>query len=412
MKTVAFIPVRGGSKSIPGKNIKLLGGRPLLHWTMDAACSAARIDEVVVSSDSDEILECAEAFGHQKVRTVRRPKEFATDTASTESAMLDYAQSHEFDRIVLVQATSPLTTSRDLDEAIAHMESVGADSLLSGTHEFRFRWARQSDGSVVAENYQPLHRPRRQDWAGEFVENGAFYITARKLLLESGCRLSKKIAFWVMPGHTAVEIDTPDDWEILEALVAKAQGARAGGPEASSPRPTPDPSRGQPPEIRLLITDVDGVLTDAGMYYGPEGEALKKFCTRDGMAVEIWKKAGLPIAIITGEDSAPVKQRAKKLKVEELHGGIADKLTVVKAVADKYGVPLHQVAFIGDDINDLEAMSAVGFVGCPADAHPSVRAIAHYCCVKRGGEGCLREFVDFLLLRSQPASERVPEISS
>src|SRR6186713_2958786 len=122
MKTVAFIPVRGGSKSIPGKNIKPLGGRPLLHWTLETACQAQRIDEVVVSSDSEEILACARAFAHPKVVAVLRPSEFATDTASTESAMLDYAENNQFDRMVLVQATSPLTTSGDLDGAIAHME--------------------------------------------------------------------------------------------------------------------------------------------------------------------------------------------------------------------------------------------------------------------------------------------------
>jgi YrbI family 3-deoxy-D-manno-octulosonate 8-phosphate phosphatase len=388
MKTVAFIPVRGGSKSIPGKNIKPLGGRPLLHWTLEAACQAQRIDEVVVSSDSEEILACARAFAHPKVVAVLRPSEFATDTASTESAMLDYAENNQFDRMVLVQATSPLTTSGDLDGAIAHMEELGADSLLSGTHEFRFRWGRDQAGTVVAENYQPVTRPRRQDWAGEFMENGAFYVTSHTLLLESRCRISGKIAFWVMPGHTAVEIDTPDDWEILEALVAKA---------AKKSQPTAASSNQAPRDIRLLITDVDGVLTDGGMYYGPEGEAFKKFNTRDGMASALWRKAGLHLAIVTGEDSPSVKQRAKKLKITELHNGVSDKLPVVRALAEKYNLSLQQIAYIGDEINDLEAMGAVGFVGCPADAHASVRAAAHFICNTKGGDGCLREFVDHIL---------------
>ncbi len=379
MKTVAFIPVRGGSKSIPGKNIKLLGGKPLLHWTLEAASNSETIDTIYVSSDSEEILACARAFGNPKVHCVVRPSEFATDTASTESAMLHFAENHEFEHIVLIQATSPLTTSDDLDGAIHHMRNVKADSLLSGTHEFRFRWRRLNSDLVEADNYVPVTRPRRQDWDGELVENGAFYICSRKGLLESRCRLNGKVAFWTMPGHTAVEIDTPDDWKIFETLAAKRWQRTNFG------------------SIRLLVTDVDGVLTDGGMYYGPDGEALKKFNTRDGMGLAHFRKAGGTVAIVTGENSTAVAARAKKLNIDELHLGIAEKLPVVRALAEKYRLSMDQVGYIGDDVNDLPAMAEVGLVACPSDAHPSVRAIAHLVCRAKGGEGCVREFVDIVL---------------
>jgi YrbI family 3-deoxy-D-manno-octulosonate 8-phosphate phosphatase len=390
MKTVALIPVRGGSKSIPGKNIKLLGGRPLLHWTLEAAAGCPAIDAIYVSSDSAAIRESAAQFGHPKVFSIDRAPETATDTASTESVMLDFANKHDFDRIVLIQATSPLTTADDLSGAIKHLESTTADSLLTVTHEHRFLWGDQGDGTVVAKNYDPVKRPRRQDWNGELVENGAFYVCSREGLLRTKSRLHGKVAYWTMSGKTAVEIDTPEDWEILEALIQRRSG------EASAHKLTCAP----PSKLRLLITDVDGVLTDAGMYYSPDGDFLKKFNTRDGMGVQLWRDSGRSVAIVTGENSEIVRKRAEKLKIQTVHLGVSDKLRLVTQMLAEQGLSFEQVAYIGDDLNDLEVMKRVGFAACPADAHPKIRALSHHICSARGGEGCFREFVEYLLGRS------------
>jgi len=381
MSTVALIPARGGSKSIPKKNIKLLGGKPLLHWTIEAALAADGIDLVFVSSDDQEILDCALQLGDPRVRASQRAPELATDTASTEAVMLDFARRHDFEVMLLIQATSPLTTADDLAGALRKFAETGADSLLTVTHEHRFRWALASGGFVQPENYTPLTRPRRQDWAGELVENGAFYVCRRQGLLASECRLHGRVAHWVMPSHTAVEIDEPSDWEVLEALIARHARRKARAP-------------GQ--DIRLLITDVDGVLTDAGMYYGAEGEIMKKFSTRDGMGSQLWRESGRAIAIVTGENSPAVERRAEKLRIDEVHVGISEKKSVVRGMLEKRGLTASQVAYLGDDVNDLGAMQEVGFVACPADAHPRVRAVADYVCTAKGGEGCLRELVDYL----------------
>jgi len=381
MTTIALIPVRGGSKSIPGKNIKLLGGRPLLHWTLQAALDAKRIDAVYVSSDSESIRECARQLSHPKLHVIERAAELANDTASTEAVMLDFARRSTFSTMVLIQATSPLTTAADLDDALGHLAATGADSLLTVTHEHRFRWAVSADGFVTAQNYNPEKRPRRQDWSGEMVENGAFYVCSRQGLLDSGSRLHGKVAHYVMSGHTAVEIDNPADWEILEALVA-----RRGTDER---RLTTDP--------RLLITDVDGVLTDGGMYYGATGEQLKKFNTRDGMGARFWQETGREIAIVTGENSETVARRAEKLGIATVRLGVQDKLAVISALARERNLELSQLAYIGDDLNDLEAMQRVGFAGCPSDAHSKIQGVVHYRCRTRGGEGCLREFVEHML---------------
>ncbi len=143
--------------------------------------------------------------------------------------------------------------------------------------------------------------------------------------------------------------------------------------------------------------DVDGVLTDAGMYYSESGDELKKFNTLDGMGIKMLQSAGLVTAFITKEKTAIVERRGQKLAVPEVHQGVDDKLTVLTTLAQKYGLSLDQVAYIGDDVNDLEALRAVGLSAAPADAMPSVRKAVHYICAKKGGEGAVREIADLIL---------------
>jgi len=149
--------------------------------------------------------------------------------------------------------------------------------------------------------------------------------------------------------------------------------------------------------VRLVAMDVDGVLTDAGMYYTESGDELKKFTTRDGMGIKLLQAAGLVTAFITREKTAIVERRGQKLAVPEVHQGVDDKLAVLTTLAKKYGLTLDKAAYIGDDVNDLEALRAVGFSAAPADAMPSVLKAVHYVCKKRGGEGAVREIADLIL---------------
>ena len=153
--------------------------------------------------------------------------------------------------------------------------------------------------------------------------------------------------------------------------------------------------------VKLLAMDVDGVLTDAGMYYSESGDELKKFNTRDGMGIKLLQAAGLVTVFITKEKTAIVERRGQKLAVPEVHQGIDDKLAVITTLAQKYGLSLEQVAYIGDDVNDLDALQAVGFSAAPADAMPSVLQAVHYVCAKKGGEGAVRELADLILVAQQ-----------
>ncbi|HQV13249.1 MAG TPA: HAD hydrolase family protein [Nitrospira sp.] len=152
----------------------------------------------------------------------------------------------------------------------------------------------------------------------------------------------------------------------------------------------------------MFATDVDGVLTDAGMYYSESGDEWKKFNTRDGMGIKLLQKAGIITAIITQESTKIVMRRAQKLTIPEVHQGAYDKLAVLKDLISRYGLTMKQVAYIGDDVNDLQALSAVGFSASPADGIPPVLKVVRYVCKKNGGEGAVRELADLILAAQQP----------
>lgn len=227
---VAFIPVRGGSKSIPLKNIKPINGKPLVYWTIKAACECKYIDIVYVSTDSDEICRVAneiksenESACFNKLKVIDRSAESASDTASTEFVMLEFARKYDFDNICLIQATSPILKSSDIDNGFELFSSDETDSVLSVVRQKRFNWATDENGFVHPTNYDVFNRPRRQEFEGYLVENGAFYITSRKDLLNTKNRLSGNIKACEMDESTYFEIDEPSDWIITENLMKNMQ---------------------------------------------------------------------------------------------------------------------------------------------------------------------------------------------
>ena len=152
-------------------------------------------------------------------------------------------------------------------------------------------------------------------------------------------------------------------------------------------------------KIKMLVMDVDGTLTDGKIYIGENGEVMKAFNVKDGYGIVMAKKQGILPVIITGRKSKIVKERAKELGIEELYQGIEDKVEVLKAVAQKHGILLEEVAYIGDDVNDLGCMKVCGLTACPNDAIDEVINDVDYKCEKSGGNGAVREFIDFIINR-------------
>ena len=384
MKTIAFIPVRGGSKSIPLKNIKLMCGKPLVCWNIEALEACPEVDEVIVATDSDKIWDVVAQRHYAKTKLYRRSAENACDTASTESVMLEYIRYADLDDtcvFMLVQATSPLTQTVHFSDALQMYSGGDYDSMLTCVRNYRFFW--NADGTSM--NYDYRNRPRRQNFDGMLMENGAFYINKVGNILASGNRLSGRIGIYEMPEYTAAEIDEPNDWMIIESLMRAyviPQSKKLSG-------------------IKLFLSDIDGTLTDGGMYYRENGDELKKVNTRDGMAFGKLRDVGIKTGVVTSEVRALNRRRAEKLQLDFYIQGERGKgkLYAVQGICNQIGISLGEVAYIGDDINCRELLLNVGLAACPADAEESIKSIPGIRVMeKKGGEGCVREFVERFIL--------------
>ena len=213
MYNVAFIPVRAGSKSIKNKNIILVNNKPLVYWTVSAA-NNSNLDKVFVSTDSTKIKTLVESFGFNKVEVIERSEESSSDKATSESALIEFANKYEFDNVVFLQATSPLTQTYDINGALEKFLNSDKKSLISAIKRHQFLW----DTKGTPMNYDPNNRPRRQEWDGYYIENGAFYISSRKEILKTGCRITTPVDFWEMSVQNIFEIDEPTDIDIVEKL--------------------------------------------------------------------------------------------------------------------------------------------------------------------------------------------------
>jgi len=186
-----------------------------------------------------------------------------------------------------------------------------------------------------------------------------------------------------MPEFTSIELDEPNDLIIAEIFMKKNILNKKIFDK----------------KIKLFAMDVDGVLTDGGMYYSIEGEVLKKFNTKDGMGIELLRKNNIIPVIISKEDSKIVLRRAEKLKIKEVYIGIKDKLNIIEKLKEKYNLKYENIAYIGDDINDLLVLKKVGLSFAPNDALPEIKQIVDHITFKKGGKGAVREAIELILSR-------------
>ena len=292
--------------------------------------------------------------------------------------MLEYitvAKLLDKDVFMLVQATSPLTEACHFEEGMRLYNDGGYDSVISCVRNKRFFW--NNDGT--SKNYDYRMRPRRQEFDGLLMENGAFYINTVANIKKNKNRLNGKIGIYEMPEYTATEIDEPDDWIILENLMQRHVLSK---------------QKSNYSKIKLVISDVDGVLTDGGMYYSENSDELKKFNTRDGMAFQLMQERGIQTAIITSENTKIVERRAAKLHIDYVIQGKRNdgKLEAAKEICNKMKIMLSEVAFVGDDVNDIELLEQVGFAFCPQDASEKVKQLLGITILAtKGGGGVLRE---------------------
>lgn len=217
---VVMIPARGGSKSIPLKNIKEIAGQPLIYWSLDAAVNSKYVDKVFVSTDSEKIKEVVLAYNKpnkEKIEVIDRSEKCSIDTATTESVMLDFSSRIDYKNMVLIQCTNPMITTKDIDESIKIHPKY--DSVVSTVVQKRFYWSQNEDGSITEIGHSIKKRPRRQDWDGVLAENGSIYIISKENLYKGNCRLYGRIGTYIMDDNSYYEIDEDVDWIIIENLL-------------------------------------------------------------------------------------------------------------------------------------------------------------------------------------------------
>ncbi len=378
LNTLGLIPLRGGSKSIPLKNIKLFAGKPLCYWALSALYQSGVTDKIVISTDSKQIADTVKKFGIP-LEIINRPAKLASDSTPTESVMLHAVQQIPCKQIITVQVTSPSTTPDDFKNAFRKFKKEKWDSLLTCVRNKRFFWS----DTAKPINYLPSKRPMRQNFRGTLMENGAFYITTSDLLLKKKCRLGGKIGIHEMAEDASIEIDEPEDWTRSENIFLKKY-----------------PFLLHNSKIKLLVFDVDVELTDGDIDDSSEGKVMKKFETYDSEGIELAKNRGIEVAILTSENSQSIRKRADKLKVKHLFLGIQNKLEALEELCQKLHFSLDEVCYVGDKINDLECLKKVGLPCCPHNAQESVKKTCKFTSNSSGGHGAVREIVNFILFKN------------
>jgi len=367
---LGVIPARGGSKGLPRKNILPIAGFPLIYWTIQAAKRSRLLDDFVVSTDDPQIAECARSYG---ARVLDRPAHLAQDDTTTLAVLQHIVLEHPCDTVVVLQPTSPLRNADTIDKCISNFLDGWFDTLATGYY------------TKIIE-YGTHQNLRRQDIPGFFYDDGNVYVI-KKSVIESGRWYGESICKKVLDAELNIEIDDEITFAATEALLQKRL---RNGRQSSD-------FFERLANIKLLAMDVDGVLTDGGMYYSANGDELKKFSTLDGMGIARIKAAGIITAIITSENTEIVRRRAQKLRIDHVCTGIKDKSAELEAILETERCTLEEAAYIGDDINDLEVMKKVGVAVTVPDGDETIKKIVRYVTQRRGGDGAVRELCELIL---------------
>ena len=374
-----------GQRGIAGKNLAPVGGVPLVVRAIRAAQAASAVAGVWVSTDDAAIAATARDAGAQ---VIDRPAAISGDGASSEAGWLHAlpmirAALPGLRRLVLLQCTSPFTTGAEIDAGLALMAARGADCALSVVPDHGFLWSEGADGLAQGTNHDAtVQRPRRQDLAPVWRENGAFYIVDAARFAAVGRRFCGPVAL-VPVDHPGPEIDSPDDLAVARAIAA-ARG-EAGQRPAGLAR------------MRALVMDFDGVLSDDLVLTGQDGHEAVTCSRADGYGLGLLRAAGrLRLLILSKERNPVVAARGAKLGVPVLQG-IDDKVAALDGWLTQAGIGWDQVIYVGNDLNDLAVLARAGIAACPADARPQVRAQVHWVLPAPGGRGAIRALADALL---------------
>jgi YrbI family 3-deoxy-D-manno-octulosonate 8-phosphate phosphatase len=399
VEVLALIPARGGSKSIPRKNIRLFAGHPLVAYSIAAGLQASRVTRTIVSTDDEEIAEVARKYGAET--PFLRPAEFAQDNTTDLPVFqhaLGWLQEHEGyqpDIVVQLRPTSPIRPTDCVDAAVQllldHPEADSVRGIVpSGQNPFKM-WRVDEQGRMapllsVPGIAEPYNAPR-QALPQTYWQTG--HIDAiRVSTIYQKHSLSGDIIYSLMidPRYT-VDIDTLRDWQRAEWLVA--QGDLDMVLPGPAKRPLPD-------KVELVVFDFDGVMTDDRVWVDQEGHEMVAANRRDGLGIAMLLKASIPAVVISTEPNPVVAARCRKLGLPVMQG-IGDKAAALRQVLAERQVLPENVVYLGNDVNDLPCFPLVGCAVVTADANPEVGRQADLVLSHKGGYGAVRELCERLI---------------
>ncbi|MDH0136206.1 3-deoxy-manno-octulosonate cytidylyltransferase [Pseudomonas asiatica] len=398
-RVAIVIPARYGSTRLPGKPLADINGKPMVQHVYERAVQVASAHVVVVATDDERVAEAVHRFGGKCVMT-------SPDHPSGTDRLAEVMGKIDADVYINLQGDEPLVRPKDIEALAAGMLEDGSINVGTLCHPIEKHEASNPNTVkvVLSNNGNALYFSRstipfpRDSEVATYLKHVGVYAYRREVLAEYATLPQPMIehaekleqlrllaagycirAYIVEP--TGPGVDTPECLEHVRALM-------------SGRTPSPKPTLA---DIRLVITDVDGVLTDGGIYYDSNGECFKRFHVRDGMGMRLLEENGVRVAVLSGRDSATLRKRVADLGITLCQFGVKDKFTACVELMAEAGVSASQTVCIGDDCIDLPAFSACGMSLAVADAPEYVKSLATQTLLTVGGSGAFREVADAIL---------------
>jgi len=402
---LAIIPARGGSKTVPRKNIQPLAGHPLIAYSIAAGLQAQRVSRVIVSTDDEEIAKISRSYGAEVpfLRPASLAQDETVDLPVFKHGLEWLAENEAYQPEIVVQLrpTSPLRPPDCVDSAIEiFLENNNRDSVRgvipSGQNPYKM-WRISSKGNLqplLGNDFEEPYNMPRQQLPQTYWQTGHIDVIRASTILEKGSMSGDNILPLIMDPRYVGDIDTAKDHEHAQWILGH------------SDLPLIRPGRKVrliPQKVELVVFDFDGVMTDNRVWVDAESRELVSANRSDGWGLARLKETGVQIVVLSTETDPVVAARCHKLGIEAIQG-IQDKAKALRELMESRGIEPNQSIYLGNDVNDVVCFPLVACALVVEDAHPEAKAQADIILTKRGGQGAVRELCDILIKNIEESS--------